>query len=130
MDPPISEELTVGDAGGAGWEKCARQLTLNSVKVLEDFLDIATTVLTNIIEHPDDEKYRMLKLANKAIASRVLPVKGGLNFFFAVGFVRSTKPSGEKIIVLNDPSVDVEIPEDIKWLRSADAFFIYCYILP
>ena len=108
-----------GEAGeaAAGWEKCARQLTLNAPAVLQEFLQTATKILSNISAHPEEAKYKTLKLSNKGIESRVLAVKGGLQFFLACGFMCSVSDIGDKVITIADPSLEGEIEEDIDWLR-------------
>jgi hypothetical protein len=92
-------------AAGSSWEKCARMLTLNSLVTLGDFQKVADMILGNICQHPGEMKYRTLKLSNKTIDSRVLPVKGGLQYFLACGFERGVNPAGEKVLSLGtDPS--------------------------
>lgn len=114
---PASAECAEAAYLASAWEKCARQLTLNSLKTLQDFFDISCQILNNIIEHPDEAKFRTVKLSNKAIAARVVSVRGGLDFLCACGFTRITTPTRESAIALLDPSIDAELPHDIEWLR-------------
>ncbi|KAL8177568.1 UNVERIFIED_CONTAM: UBX domain-containing protein 6, partial [Gekko kuhli] len=46
--------------------------------------------LDNIHLHPEEEKYRKIKLQNKVFQERILPLEGADRFFEAVGFEKMT----------------------------------------
>eukprot|EP00742_Colponemidia_sp_Colp-10_P001520 GILJ01001631.1.p1 GENE.GILJ01001631.1~~GILJ01001631.1.p1 ORF type:complete len:446 (+),score=90.43 GILJ01001631.1:48-1340(+) len=55
---------------------------------------VAKTALTtmrlyvkNVVDHPDEEKYRKIRVTNEAFQTRVGKVNGGIDFLKAVGFV-------------------------------------------
>merc|ERR1712183_983242 len=62
-----------------------RNLTLNSSRV-----DVACQtlykVVGNIVQNPDEEKYRKIRCSNKTFSEKVLPVKGTREFIKAIGF--------------------------------------------
>jgi len=65
-------------------------------------------ILTNAIEHPEDEKYRKLPATNKRIVETVLDKKGGKSFLIACGFVR--KPIDGKdfwYLALSEQTLDI-----------------------
>jgi hypothetical protein len=52
-------------------------------------VELYRTVLqlfTNIIDHPDEQKYRQLKCRNATLTSKVLSQRGGLDLLLAVGW--------------------------------------------
>ncbi|KAG8919383.1 hypothetical protein FRC01_001308 [Tulasnella sp. 417] len=44
------------------------------------------TLCQNIIDHPDEDKYRRFKLNNKTIQTKIIQAKGGLEYAVEVGF--------------------------------------------
>lgn len=104
------------------WEKCARQLPLNTVSALNMFNDLAVKIVTNIIDNSLDDKYRTIKFSNKNFSSKILPAKGGLDYFMALGFTVSMKFDGDKSIYLpllgsGDESSTVQFLVDgLGWL--------------
>ncbi|KAG8949296.1 hypothetical protein FRC04_008898 [Tulasnella sp. 424] len=47
---------------------------------------IADACIENILDHPDEDKYRRFKLNNKTIQTKLVQAKGGLEYAVAVGF--------------------------------------------
>lgn len=125
---PTAGEVSLEEGGGdevweqsTDWEKCARQLTLNSRGTLENFLEVAAKILRNIINNPSEEKFRTLKLGNKAIQSKILSVRGGMDFFLACGFQRESTIAGEKVITIGaDFCLTAELEQCVEWLRFVD----------
>jgi UBX domain-containing protein 6 len=58
-------------------------------------IDTLCKYLENILEHPDEEKYRKIRISNKAFQDRVAAVKGALLFVEAIGFKQSLLPHGD-----------------------------------
>ncbi|XP_064488822.1 UBX domain-containing protein 6-like [Ornithodoros turicata] len=79
-----------------GLTSCLIIHTCNSprekVKVCVDTL---VKCLSNVLEHPDEEKYRRLRLSNKVMQQKVLPLEGALDFLHAAGFVKMVLPHEE-----------------------------------
>ena len=106
----------------SGWEKCSRTILLNTKEEIFDLLDLLQRLCRNILLNPDDPKYRIIKLNNKTIQSRLLGRKGGLEFLSAVGF-RTVVVDGTRTLQLDIDDVDrevrlVEIEESLSWLAS------------
>ncbi|OWF52816.1 peptide-N(4)-(N-acetyl-beta-glucosaminyl)asparagine amidase-like [Mizuhopecten yessoensis] len=56
----------------------------------EDFLtasDILLKFADNIINHPNDPKYRKIRLSNPTVENKLLPVSGALECLFEMGFI-------------------------------------------
>ncbi|KAL3082179.1 hypothetical protein niasHT_037817 [Heterodera trifolii] len=49
-------------------------------------LETIRKYLQNIIDHPNEQKYRQIRLSNRVFAEKVLPVKGTIEFLKAIGF--------------------------------------------
>ncbi|NXH84600.1 UBXN6 protein, partial [Edolisoma coerulescens] len=58
--------------------------------------------LDNIYLHPEEEKYRKIKLQNKVFQERISCLEGTHRFFQAVGFETQTLPSTEEYYVLKE----------------------------
>ncbi|XP_071822606.1 peptide-N(4)-(N-acetyl-beta-glucosaminyl)asparagine amidase-like isoform X2 [Apostichopus japonicus] len=93
-------DMATADAGYA-----LRQLRENDVNT---FLYVSETLLkyiNNIIQHPRDTKYRSVRLGNKVFQKKVLPVLGGIECLFAIGFEENdewlTLPSRKTLIGLH-----------------------------
>ncbi|XP_015263723.1 PREDICTED: peptide-N(4)-(N-acetyl-beta-glucosaminyl)asparagine amidase isoform X1 [Gekko japonicus] len=66
--------------------RAVRELCQNS---RETFLEASRLLLTyadNIISHPDEEKYRSIRIGNQAFSTRLLPVRGAVECLFEMGF--------------------------------------------
>lgn len=126
---------------GSLWERCARQLSLNTVADLTDLQSVLTTILSNCSQNPTNMKYFNLKLTNKLvqvrlsvkssllyIASRsqafmtlwfltqgkIVSREGGIDFLNAVGF-DSKIIEGEKMLCL-DPNLIESLETSLHWL--------------
>jgi len=49
-----------------------------------------STIIGNVVEHPDEEKYRKLPATNKRLVETVLDRKGGKSYLLCSGFVKKT----------------------------------------
>lgn len=55
----------------------------------EVFLDVANLLITyadNILRHPNEDKYRSIRIANPTFCTKLLPVKGAVECLFEMGF--------------------------------------------
>ncbi|KIO17172.1 hypothetical protein M407DRAFT_229067 [Tulasnella calospora MUT 4182] len=50
------------------------------------FSQCLLTLCQNILDHPDQDKYRRFKLNNKTIQTKIIQAKGGLEYAVEVGF--------------------------------------------
>ncbi|KHJ90399.1 PUB domain protein [Oesophagostomum dentatum] len=69
--------------------------SLNKKQPKETAIETIGKYLQNIIENPDEPKYRRIRLSNKAYQERVASVKGGREFLEAVGFSEKMEPFKE-----------------------------------
>ena len=68
--------------------------------------------LKNILEHPNEEKYRSIRCGSKALKEKVFPVTGAELFLSAVGFVqqlREFQGNEEMFYVLNKPAEEGDV---------------------
>lgn len=71
-----------------GLGACLLIHTCNPAAKVEVGVDTLCKYLTNIVEHPDEDKYRRIRLTNKILQERVLPLEGASQFLEAAGFER------------------------------------------
>lgn len=53
---------------------------------LDDFLQIIQTISTNIIENPNEARFKELNLSKGIIQKKIVSRSGGLDFLYAIGF--------------------------------------------
>ena len=70
---------------GRGWD-CFEQLLDNPLEVFMDASGLLLKFASNIINNPDNPKYRSIRVGNKIFQSRLLPVNGAVECLFAIGF--------------------------------------------
>lgn len=63
------------------------------MKEREVCFELIDKVLRNIVENPEDDKYRTLKQANKKVKADVTRHKGGVVLMRLVGFQEESKDS-------------------------------------
>jgi hypothetical protein len=51
-----------------------------------DASEIILKFANNLLNQPENQKYRSIRIGNKIFQSRLLPVMGGVECLFAVGF--------------------------------------------
>lgn len=108
------------------WEKCARLLMLNSIQKLDVFLETVCRIMESINNAPAIAKFRTLKYSNASIASKIIEVNGGVDFFHAIGFQTVLDAEQGKVLQLNivnpDPGCEHECLENInigvQWLTN------------
>ncbi|KAM7307320.1 UBX domain-containing protein 6 [Ixodes scapularis] len=69
-----------------GLGACLLIHTCNPAAKVEAGVDTLCKYLTNIVDHPGEEKYRRIRLSNKILQERVLPLEGAAQFLEAAGF--------------------------------------------
>ena len=104
------------------WERSARLLQSNTRAELFDLLDLLSTICKNIIDSPQESKYRVIKLTNKAIQSRLVGRKGGIEFLTAAGFVTKTLDAAKVLqldVIPGEENEQItELEESLEWLRT------------
>ncbi|VDD88276.1 unnamed protein product [Enterobius vermicularis] len=80
----------------------------------------------NLIEHPEETKYRRIRMSNKALKDRVLCVKGGLEFLLACGFEEKLESldnsTPEKfLIITEEKAMDIaSLVQALEILRAGE----------
>ena len=59
----------------------------NSDSVFIDTSQVLLRLANNILTHPNESKYRRVRLANATIQDKLLTVTGGMEALFDMGFV-------------------------------------------
>ena len=59
-------------------------------------VNILVKLLTNVVNHPGELKYRQVRLGNKIIEEKLLPASGAFEVLFSCGF----EESDDKLAVL------------------------------
>eukprot|EP00755_Sulcionema_specki_P025102 Sspe_Gene.82552::Locus_54105_Transcript_1_1_Confidence_1.000_Length_1568::g.82552::m.82552 len=101
---PVVQTVTLPSAAGLavpGYELTDQDIVKAVERIRKDERCVGTLLqyLSNIAENPFDLKYRSIRLSNKALASRVAPVPGGLEVLLLAGF---RKEPGEETIMLRN----------------------------
>jgi hypothetical protein len=105
------------------WEKCARLLMTNDIKVLDDMLHLIRIITNNIILHPNEVKYRTLQAKKSQVKSKIIDVSGGVEYLSAVGFRAAVDEVGSRIFqYLDCPGTEQESAKDLliglEWLEN------------
>lgn len=53
--------------------------------------------LQNIIDHPEEEKYRKIRMSSRVFQDKIAGIEGSLEFLEAAGFVKDQMPVQDKI---------------------------------
>ena len=90
-------------------ETISRQLDTiqhrNSQAVYLAAFDIVVKLLGNIVNSPEDPRFRSVKKTNKMIQSKLLPCAGVLELFTLLGFT----PLEDTLVFLGDNTVTLEL---------------------
>lgn len=70
---------------GRNWD-CFEQLLDNPPEVFMDASQLLLKFASNIINSPDNPKFRTIRVGNKIFQSRLLPVNGAVECLFTMGF--------------------------------------------
>merc|ERR1719334_1610384 len=62
----------------------------NEPSVKTEAVNILVKLLTNVVNHPGELKYRQVRLGNKTIEEKLLPANGAFEILFSVGFEESS----------------------------------------
>ena len=79
-------------------------------------VNILVKLLTNVVNHPGELKYRQVRLGNKTIEEKLLPASGAFEVLFSCGF----EESDDKLVLpLNAP--DQILRDFLQALQTIDA---------
>lgn len=93
--------------------------SLNKTQPKDTAIDIIGKYCQNILEHPGEEKYKSIRVGNKAFQEKVAPVVGGRTFLEAVGFTERTD-NGEQFLTFTR-ATDTHLVEALGALRDGQA---------
>lgn len=64
------------------------------------------TLLSNLLEHPENPKFRKIRLENKTIREKIVEAAGGtcIEILISVGFSQITDEDGQNCLLVPDPS--------------------------
>ncbi|XP_014272254.1 UBX domain-containing protein 6 [Halyomorpha halys] len=97
--------------------------SLNTAKESEECVKVLEKYVRNLIDFPDNDKYRCIRLANPVLSEKVIGIEGGLDFLFAIGFKTALggKDNAEPYLIYN-PSKAIDLESMVKSLRSVTGF--------
>ncbi|XP_031552876.1 peptide-N(4)-(N-acetyl-beta-glucosaminyl)asparagine amidase-like [Actinia tenebrosa] len=105
---------------GRSWS-CFKELQANEDNVFMDISQIILKFANNIIKYPENQKYRSIRIGNKIFQEKLLPVMGGVECLFAMGFeeqddhlVFPTTTSIDALITLRDTIQDERMRKTSK----------------
>jgi hypothetical protein len=82
------------------WEQCARLLLTLPIEDTLVLQETVQTIVHNLQQHPDEDKYSRLKLSNAALQRRLFAKAGGLEVLVSMGFVLDCEQRGtEKVLI-------------------------------
>jgi len=85
-------------------------------------LKLLITFIKNIVDHPDDPKYRSINTESNAYKTKLANLVGPLNLLLSLGFERVTEDGVEKL-KYNQQPMDVAFPETLtKLLKAEDTY--------
>ncbi|PAA91708.1 hypothetical protein BOX15_Mlig004657g4, partial [Macrostomum lignano] len=67
-------------------DECVAALLENEPGLARSAANILLRIADNILAHPIEEKYRRLKVSSNTVSEKLLPVSGGIECLFAMGF--------------------------------------------
>lgn len=73
-----------------GLTACLIILNCNTKEKSAACIETLTKYIQNIVQHPDDEKYRKIRQSNRIFCEKVRPCEGALDFLLAAGFIEQT----------------------------------------
>jgi len=101
-----------------GLTACLMIHTLNKNKSkVQKGVETLSRYLTNIIDEPTEEKYRKIRLKNKAFQERIANLEGAFDFLIAAGFTQeklTLDENEEDYFVFQDENLDIEKLQMLK----------------
>ena len=108
--PPTPEELRLAEARKQMLRALDTKITQEDDATALAAIELLERLVSNILTHPDEPKYREFKASNPAISKKLLKVPGGMEFVNAAGF--STKVvQFEEIWQLHGSGIELTVLE-------------------
>lgn len=98
----IKEFLYEQLEGERGLTACLIILNCNTKEKSTACIETLSKYLENIIQHPDEEKYRKIRKSNRIFSEKVQPCEGAIDFLLGAGFTEQEIDSEPFLIYSND----------------------------
>ena len=110
ITPPTPDELRLAEARKQMLRALDTKITQEDDATALAAIELLERLVSNILTHPDEPKYREFKASNPAISKKLLKVPGGMEFVNAAGF--STKVvQFEEIWQLHGSGIELTVLE-------------------
>ena len=93
---------------------CFRELLENPPDTFNSTSQLLLRIATNIVQEPNEPKYRTLKLSTNTFQNKLLPVKGAVECLFAMGF--EDVSTGQNEYILN--ITIIMLPTWVSWCEK------------
>ena len=114
-DVPMIAAMALGDALALLQEGCGDA-------ELADALQAVELLCANVVAHPDDAKFRTIRMLNPHFQQTVARHKGGLELLGALGFVVQQALEEDALqLVLEEPSLEADIERWSAWYDGLKA---------
>lgn len=100
----IKEFLYEQLAAERGLTACLIIINCNTKEKANGCIETLKKYLENIIQHPDEEKYRKIRMSNRIFCEKVQPIEGALDFLLGAGFIEQ-QIDDEKYLIFADDNV-------------------------
>ena len=77
---------------------------LNEQLVFQQATETLFTILQNVLQNPDEPKYRNVRRSTKAFQEKLAHAKGAVRFLRAAGFVEQHAGTDDAAFVLDEPA--------------------------
>lgn len=115
----IKEFLYEQLEGERGLTACLIILNCNTKEKSTACIETLSKYLENIIQHPDEEKYRKIRKSNRIFSERVQPCEGAIDFLLGAGFSEQDIDGEPFLIHSNESDEPNEGVDALKELLEA-----------
>uniref|UniRef100_A0A336M5Y8 CSON009594 protein n=1 Tax=Culicoides sonorensis TaxID=179676 RepID=A0A336M5Y8_CULSO len=95
-----------------GLTSCLIIHNCNTKDKIETCVETLIRYIENIINHPDEEKYRKIRMSNRIFQEKVEHVEGALDFLRAIGFTEQTIDD-EKFLIFS-----LDVKENLETMNT------------
>lgn len=106
--------------------------TMNPENEVQFAVKILQKYLSNLINHPDDEKYKVIRLGNPNI-QKLMGIEGAVDFLLAVGFeyksvsFEEENSHKEETYLVHVAHEDLDLPKILEFLESVKGITFSLY---
>ena len=86
IHPPTADDLAVAESRKLVLRALDSKLSQQDDAAAAAAIELATKLASNIVQNPDEPKYRRFKASNPAISKKLLKQPGGVDLVLAMGF--------------------------------------------